>query len=59
MPKRIEKIEQKNGENLNDLGKIKRLTIKINTENLQKEIIEIPIITDYLIGDGTGGGIGG
>jgi hypothetical protein len=60
MVKRLEKNEQNNSKNINNLDKIQRITIKNNVENYQKKIIEIPILINYIVSvDDGGGGIGG
>jgi hypothetical protein len=49
MPKKIEQIETKLNQNNNNLSKIQKFTIKINSDNFLKRNIEIPILVKYTV----------
>jgi len=55
MEYKLNTIQQDNNKNISDLDKVHKFTIKINAENLQKKIVEIPILINYLIFDSEGG----
>lgn len=59
MVKRLEQIDKINNQNKNNIDNIQRINITINAENFMKNIIEIPILVNYLIYDESGGGGGG
>lgn len=63
MVKRIEQINKQLDKNVNQLDNVQKFTIKVNAENFQKKIIEIPILINYTVaafdGGGGGGGVGG
>ena len=44
MEYKLNTIQQDNNKNISDLDKVHKFTIKINAENLQKKIVEIPIL---------------
>ena len=46
MTQKINKIDITLNQNSNDLDKIKKISIEINTENFSKNFIEIPILVN-------------
>lgn len=59
MVKKIEQIQLKNQQNLNTVDNLQKITIKINSENFLKKVIEIPILVNQIIVAPEGGGPGG
>jgi hypothetical protein len=49
MAKLIEKIILNSNQNTNDLDSVQKITIKIDTDNFMKKIIEIPILLNQPI----------
>jgi hypothetical protein len=47
MPKKLENIDLKNKQNQNDIDNVNKIYIKLNAENFDKKIIEIPILIKY------------
>jgi len=56
MVKKLEKIDLINKQNKNNIDNIKKINIKINSEDLLKRIIEIPIVINYTVSPVYGGG---